>query len=317
MRKGLFVFGLVFVFAVAVSAVQAGPGCGAKAACGAKKAGCEAASQAVLAKLVKSLPSLTYRVGEFTTHCGVQAAQKAEETGSPVVYVVGEETFETEEAASAHAAERLEAEVARLASVRYVAGESCYACPVEAQKAATGEPLRYTVAGYTFETQEQADKAAEVVSAALAKLAEGKESERAGCPASCASRKADGGCASTCGKAQTASTEGKTGCAPDCAGRAKTASSEGKPVCPSSCATGKADGGCASTCSKAQTASAEGKPGCAPDCAGQAQTASAKGGCACSDACKDKPVKCCAPDRIATAMQKIETIVKAAATVAS
>jgi len=317
MRKGLFVFGLVLVFAVAVSAVQAGPGCGAKAACGAKKAGCEDAGKAVLAKLVKNLPSLTYRVGEFTTHCGVQAEQKAKETGSPIVYVVGEETGETEEAASARVAERLETEVAKLASVRYVAGENCFACPDEASKAANGEPLKYTVAGYTFETQEQADKAAEVVSAALAKLAEGKESGKASCPASCATKKADGGCASTCGKAQTASAEGKTGCAPDCAGQAKTASSEGKTGCPASCAAKKADGGCASTCGKAQTASAEGKPGCAPGCAGQAQTASAKGGCVGSEACKDKPVKCCAPERIATAMQKIETIVTAAATVAS
>lgn len=300
------------VFAVAVSAVQAGPGCGAKAACGAKKAGCDGASKAVMAKLAKGLPSLTYKVGDFTTHCGVQAAQKAKETNTPIAYAIGEETFETEEAAANRVAELLEAEVTRLAAVRYVAGEQCYGSADEASEAANGQPLKYTVAGYTFETQEQADKAAEVVSAALAKLAEGKESGKPGCPASCAAKKADGGCASTCGKGQTASAEGKPGCAPDCAGKAKTASADGKTDCPPSCPGKTADGGCASKGGKAQTASAEGKPGCPAACAGKAE-----GCCAGPNGCKCTPGGCCKSERVAAAMYKIQTIVNAASTVAS
>ncbi len=334
MRKGLFVFGLALVFTVAASAVQAGPNCGSKAACGTKQ-GCDGSGcPAALTKLVKELPRLTYHVGDFTTRCRVQATKKSQETGSPIVYAVGEETFGTEDAAIARVVEQLESTAARLASVRYVAGENCYASFGEAARAANGAALKYSVAGYTFETQEEADKAAQVVSDALVALAEGKATGQAGCSASCTAKKADGNCASTCGKAQTASAEGKAGCASDCAGRAKTASHEGKAGCSGPCegkCAGKCDGKCEGKCAgkcegkcgcgsenlKAQTASAEGKPGCA----GQAKCGSAKSECACSEACqeacKDRPVTCCSPESIITAMQKIKTIVTAAATVAS
>jgi hypothetical protein len=247
-------------------------------------AGCDAAAKATLAKVMEGLPAMKFKVGDAELQCPTAAAAKAEETKSSITYVVGDKTYADRKEADAKLAELVDAEVAKLASVQYVAAGQCYSSPKTAAKAAEdkGEKLVYQVAGFSFDSQEKADKAAKVVAEAVAKLAKGEGKPAA--PAVAEGEKP--GCGGKCGdKAKTASADGaKPGCGGSCAGHAKTASAEG----------GKQGG-----------------------CAGEAKTASANP-CAlktsCPDAGKDN---CRLTPRLVSAYEKLQVIVSAAATVAA
>ena len=257
---------LVLGLGLMVSSVYAGAGCG-----GAEKsAGCDAAAKATLAKVMESLPAMKYKVGDAELQCPTAAAAKAEETKSPITYVVGDKTYTDRKEADIKLAELVDAEVAKLASVQHVAVEG------------KGEKPVYQVAGFSFDSQEKADKAAKVVAEAVAKLAKGE-----GKPAALAAAEGEKpGCGGKGGdKAKTASAEGaKPGCGGSCAGHAKTASAEGE----------KHAG-----------------------CAGEAKTASANP-CAlktsCPDAGKDN---CRLTPQLVSAYEKLQVIVSAAATVAA
>ena len=51
-------------------------------------------SECPIAAAMKNLPQLTYLVGEETTQCRKTAGKLAEESGTPIVYLVGKKKFE-------------------------------------------------------------------------------------------------------------------------------------------------------------------------------------------------------------------------------
>jgi hypothetical protein len=122
--------------------------------------------------VLASLPSMSFKVGEKTTGCSKSAAAMAEESGSKMQYVVGEQTFDAEGDAVAQLAKLLEDEAAKMQTIQFAAGGKCYQCPVTAKSMAgeNGGQIAYRVGGVDFETKAQAEKALENIKVALAKV---------------------------------------------------------------------------------------------------------------------------------------------------
>ena len=265
----------------------------------------EAGAATVADQSTAKLPHLTYRVGDFETPCPKAAAAKAAD-GGQIVYVVGGETFDTKAKAMNRLAGLLEAEAAKMMTVSYGVGEETFNCPVEAKSRAevNGGKVTYRLAGFDFNTREEADTVAATVNNAVAKLAssEGPPEPKPGCAGKAEGAAGHPGCAGKA-KAQTASSNDGTADQPvagpekpSCGGAAKAeqASASDKPGC----------GG------KAQTASGSEKPGCDKPCTGKtdAQTADAATPAQPEDAAVRD-----AEARVDAAMAKIEAIVRTAA----
>ena len=92
-----------------------------------------------IAAAMGELPKMTYTVGEESVCCANAAAELAEESGDPIVYVVGENTFTEKEPAMVSLVETTEAYVDEfitpckcdVSGVTKIAGQSCN-CPVDA-----------------------------------------------------------------------------------------------------------------------------------------------------------------------------------------
>lgn len=139
----------------------------AKLAADSASGGCsKSKAQTVLA----SLPSMKYRVGAETTCCSKTAGEMAKKTGESMKFVVGEEAFETEDAATAKLASLLDKELESLAAVQYSVNGECGRCPVTAKEQAKKQSatVAYKVAGFEFAEQEKAEKVAKLVSEAIA-----------------------------------------------------------------------------------------------------------------------------------------------------
>lgn len=174
MRRGLMVlFALTVAMSLGLSAAYAGPGCCAakkkdakvaKASCG-KKASCG----------IGTFPAIARRVGDKTYDCPATAEKMARKAGSNVVFVVGEESFDTRNKAVAALA---------LAAEGYVDKFTTIACVVDGKLVYCDEKAK---AGCGSSCHSKVTKA----------------SAKTGCSKTCGSKgktaTAKAGCSSTCG----------------------------------------------------------------------------------------------------------------------
>jgi len=118
--------------------------------------------------VLASLPEMTYRVGDETTHCPTQAKELAAKGGT-IQYVVGEETFDSEDAAVVRLASLIDEEVNKLQAVHFVVADEEFLCPMSAKDAANKSKgkIAYRVAGFDFAERAQADKVIELAKAAV------------------------------------------------------------------------------------------------------------------------------------------------------
>lgn len=197
MRRGLMVlFALTVAMSLGLSAAYAGPGCCAakkkdakvaKASCG-KKASCG----------IGTFPAIARRVGDKTYDCPATAEKMARKTGSNVVFVVGEESFDTRNKAVAALA---------LAAEGYVDKFTTIACVVDGKLVYCDEKAK---AGCGSSCHSKVTKA----------------SAKTGCSKTCGSKgktvTAKAGCSKTCGsKGKTATA--KAGCSSTCGAKGKKA----------------------------------------------------------------------------------------------
>ena len=136
---------------------------------------CKKRAAAMVDGVMKRMPHMTYKVGDYTTGCSKSAMTKAGESGK-MQYVVGEQTFDCKVSANKALAEQLEAEAKSMSKVVFAVGDETYCCPMTAgQKAkSAGKKMTYQVAGLNFNTQEKADRAAQLI----AKVLESQETTR-------------------------------------------------------------------------------------------------------------------------------------------
>ncbi len=109
---------------------------------------------------------MKYRVGETITPCFATATLKADEAKAPVVFLVGDKTYESREAASVALEKVLNEKIEGLTAMRFVAGSETYNCPMTAGKAAKAAKteMHYSVAGIEFDDKNKARAAAEQAS---------------------------------------------------------------------------------------------------------------------------------------------------------
>ena len=131
-------------------------GSGEKGCCSKGEEGCSGCPiDAAMAKL----PKMTYEVAGEATCCSASAASLAESKSAPIHYVVGEDKFETKQAAYTSLIEKTEAMVedfvtpckCEVSGTTSIAGTKCN-CPVKAgetaelvKKAVEGVQLSYAV----------------------------------------------------------------------------------------------------------------------------------------------------------------------------
>ncbi len=251
---------------------------------------CQAKLKGAVAKVIKNIPSMAYRVGDFETRCFKSATAKAGENGK-VQFVAAGKPYDNETEATVALAALLEKEVDNLKNVHFAVGDKTYYCSVSAQAACkNGQKMKYRLAGFDFNTQEQADKALRAINCKLA-----------GCTKDCIND-----CLKNCPKAAAALAAGaKVGCNKGKA--AQVASTKDWP-----CHKGKSAGAtlagakkgcCAKGKGKAKVAAGEGPP-CKK---GKAATLAA-----------GKKIGCCkkAQQRLASVQDQIRLIVETAANMA-
>ena len=311
---------------------------------------CQKQLDGAVSKVVSSMPNMTYRVGDFETCCSKTAAAKAGADGK-VQYVVAAKRYDNETEASIALAELLEKEIETLKTVQFAAAGKTYGCPLSAKAAVKeGQQMQYRLAGFDFATKESADLALKIINCKLsgcqkdcrkdclwgARQAGAKSRCNKGKTAQVASAK-DLPCHQGLAGAKTIADGQKPCCAKGKAAKAATVAGKDSPCSKSAKAVTVAtkDSPCSkgakaatvagktSPCGKsvrAATVASKVSPcskstkaatvaGNASPCSksGKALTVSAqsKGGC-----CKK------AQQRLATAQDQIQTIVKAAASVA-
>ncbi len=164
---------------------------------------CKAKLQGEVARVMNTLPAMTYKVGDLETPCAKTAQSKAC-ASHPVQYLVSGKAYTTESEATVALAELLEKQIGEMTQVRFAVGEQVYHCPMTAQAACTkDQKMTYRVAGFNFASMEQAQAAVQRATAAIsdgAVLAAAQGADKPGCAKS------------GCGKAATASGEKKGGC---------------------------------------------------------------------------------------------------------
>jgi hypothetical protein len=136
MRKLMTVLAIGCVCMFAVSAVYAGPGCGAKgheatevkagSSCGSKAttvaesgSGCSSKMMAVCAKAGEEMPTMTAWVGDKQFECCEAAGKYAADNGGKVIYAVAGEKFESSEEAHKAFLCATDCHVKRFVSVAY------------------------------------------------------------------------------------------------------------------------------------------------------------------------------------------------------
>jgi hypothetical protein len=121
--------------------------------------------QAILARL----PHVVYKVGDETIGCEKSAEAMAEKTGKPIQYIIGEEVLDSHCAAEVRLTEILDAQIESFTAMQFAVGDETVGCPVTAKAMAEKKKaeMSYRVAGVDFKSQEQASKAAELVSDAV------------------------------------------------------------------------------------------------------------------------------------------------------
>lgn len=257
---------------------------------GAEKSGCcKAKMQAAVAQVMKTLPTMTYKVADKETNCPEEAAKLAGVEGK-VQYVVAQKAYDNETEAVSALAEALEKEVENLKTVQFAVGEQRFGCPMAARAACKdGQQVKYRLAGFEFNSMDKADAARKAIDVAL----------NGGSPEGAAKV----GCDKPCAKGEAAQTAGAE-------------KKEGSPCHKRAAAVASAD----SNTEKAQVAGAEGSPCHKGAAVAAAQKAGAEGspcqkGVKAAVAGAEEKSGCCAKakERLAAVEAKIQTIVATAA----
>ncbi len=148
----------------------------ATASCGDKsKAACGG-------KALAGMPVMTYRVGDKECCCPKGAAQMAKTDKAEIKYVVAGKAFDDQGEAMTAYADALDKYMGQMMTVKYAVGDDCVACPMEAAELAkkSDGKIKYRLASMTFDSKEQAEKAAKAAREAADKvtmkaLVDGKE----------------------------------------------------------------------------------------------------------------------------------------------
>jgi hypothetical protein len=133
-----------------------------KTACSeAQQAAGGCSSEGKLAVLAADLPAIKRKVGAEVTNCPVKAGELSQASGQPVVYLVGQKSFEDEGSASRAYAAELTSYLDRATRVQFAVDGQCTPCPEAASKACSeGKTMKYRVAGRDFDNAEAAIRAA-------------------------------------------------------------------------------------------------------------------------------------------------------------
>lgn len=219
---------------------------------------CQAKLKGAVAKVMKTLPSMAYRVDDLETPCFKTATAKAG-VESKIQFVVADKTYGAETAANIALAELLEKEIENLKTVQFAVGDKSYHCPISAKAACkNGKKMKYRLAGFDFETRDQVDKALQIINCKLR-----------GCPEDCIKD-----CLKNFHKGAGAKTAGaKKGCCPKA--KAKVASAKDAAYHKGAAATVAAKKG---GCPKAKAKVASAKDAHPPCHKGAAATVAAKKG---------------------------------------
>jgi hypothetical protein len=123
--------------------------------------------------VLTSLPAMQYRVGDETTLCSKSAAAMADQSGKPIEFVVGDDSFAHKGKAIARLTTLLDEEMESMKSIQFVAGGKCHACPMTAKSVAKSSnmPLKYRVAGVDFDKKSDAQQAKDAIVKAVADVA--------------------------------------------------------------------------------------------------------------------------------------------------
>ncbi len=123
--------------------------------------------------VLTSLPAMQYRVGGETTLCSKSAAAMADQSGKPIEFVVGDDSFANKGKAIAQLTTLLDEEMESMKSIQFVAGGKCHACPMTAKSIAKSSKtsLKYRVAGVDFDKKSDAQKAKDAIVKAVADVA--------------------------------------------------------------------------------------------------------------------------------------------------
>jgi hypothetical protein len=295
----------VAVLVLACSALAGGPHCGKVAKTAeAKRAHCSKTECPQTAKVLASLPKMTYRAGDLETCCFKTAAEKAG-GADKVHYVVDGKAYECKKLASAELASLLEKHFDEMLTVQYSVGGEYVGCPMAAQHMADEQKaeVRYRLAGVDFDSKEQAERAAKAAQDAVARLA----GEKQGCSKTCdkgqtVAGKATKGC---CAKGQMVAGDATKGC---CAKGKMVAEEATKGCCAKGqMVAGEANKGC---CAKGKMIAGDAKTGCSKTCPkGQTVAAGATVCCAKSG----QPCQAAdGEDRLARVEEMIRVAVEAA-----
>lgn len=127
--------------------------------------GCSGAGK--VAALAADMPALQRKVGDEVTTCPVRADELAQNSGQPVMYVVGQRSFQDASQASQAYAAELTSYLDKATRVTFAVDGECVPCPDAASKACSeGKTMTYRVAGRDFTSAEAAVRAAAMAYAA-------------------------------------------------------------------------------------------------------------------------------------------------------
>lgn len=138
------------------------PSCAKSKVTLAGKARCNKFGGSAAATVLASMPSMTYRVGDFETPCSKTASAKAEETKTDLTFVVDGKTHTERGDAVVALIKLLTERATEMTEVKFVAGKECFRCPISAAAVAkkANTQVKYRLAGFDFNDQGQATKLA-------------------------------------------------------------------------------------------------------------------------------------------------------------
>lgn len=135
----------------------------AKASSCDKKASCADRAGNCFYGVAHCGPRMDYLVAGERIHCPKNATLLAKAHDAEIRYAVGDDVYADKNEALDSLATRLEQRLEQMTQVRFVVGDDCVRCPMQAKDLANKADctVKYRVASYTFDNKEDAEKAAQ------------------------------------------------------------------------------------------------------------------------------------------------------------
>jgi len=162
-----------FLMACTAMAQCTGGGSEAKAAsCSGEKSAAKCCDKGGEKAVAVKLPAMSYKVGDKETACPNEAEELAKAGKAKVQFVVDGKTYAEKAEANEAYAKQLESFMEESMAVKYAVGDACVSCPMTAGEMAKKEnkKVQYRVASFTFEKQDDADKAVKQAKEAAEKV---------------------------------------------------------------------------------------------------------------------------------------------------